>query len=117
MMQCEHTSATVTAAEGQEGQRKRRIVDELKIELENLQRQNKEEAEASAKEISSLRLRVVALETQLGKDPVRAANEPSIETRLGAGNVAGFYSSFFQSHATGVSQSEMVLSPQQETRK
>ena len=42
------------------------VVDEQKIELENLRREKKEEAAASEKEISSLRLRVMALETQLG---------------------------------------------------
>ena len=48
-----------------------RIIDEQKIELETLQREKREQAAASAKEISSLRLQVVALETQLGQ----AANE------------------------------------------
>jgi hypothetical protein len=42
------------------------VVDEQKIELENLRREKKEEAAASEKEISSLRLRVMSLESQLG---------------------------------------------------
>jgi hypothetical protein len=72
-----------------------------------------DEAAASAKEISSLRLRVVALEAQLGKD--QAVNETSSEDRLGTGNVAGF---IFQALAIGVSQPKTVVSlPQQKKRK
>ena len=43
-----------------------RIVEDQKIELENLHREKKDEATANAKEVSSLRLQVKELETQQG---------------------------------------------------
>ena len=57
-----------------------RIVDERKIELDNLHREKKEEAAASAKELSGLRLRVGELETLLGKD--QEVNKTSSEASL-----------------------------------
>ena len=81
------TSATVTATEGQTSQLSR-IVDEQKIELGNLQREKEELAAASAKEISGLRLRVVELETQLGK--AHSVNATS-SARLGAEDTAGYF--------------------------
>ena len=58
-----------------------RVVDEQKIELEILQREKKDEAAESAKQISGLRLRVVELETQLGKG--QATKETFSEARHG----------------------------------
>ena len=59
-----------------------RVVDEQRIELEILQREKKDEAAESAKQISGLRLRVVELETQLGKG--QATKETFSEARHGS---------------------------------
>jgi hypothetical protein len=59
-----------------------RVVDEQRIELEILQREKKDEAAESAKQISGIRLRVVELETQLGKG--QATKETFSEARHGS---------------------------------
>ena len=57
------------------------IIEKQKVELENLLREKKDEAAASAKEISGLRLRIVALETQLGESQaVKETLSPDICT-------------------------------------
>jgi hypothetical protein len=83
----QHLRATSTTA-GEPASQLICIIDEHKIELENLRREKKEEAAARAKEISSLRLRVAALENQLDKN--KADAETSSEDRL----VTGLPSSF-----------------------
>ncbi len=61
----------------------KRIIDEQKSELESLHREKKDEAAASNNEISSLRQRVIALETQLGQCKSPPANEADKETERG----------------------------------
>jgi hypothetical protein len=104
-------SATSTAAGGPASQLIC-IIDEQKIELENLRRDKKEEAAASSKEISSLRLRVAALENQLDKN--RADAETSSEARLGTRDVTGLPSSFDLKRV--IRYATVVSLPQQKKR-
>jgi hypothetical protein len=67
-----------------------RIADKHKIELDNLQREKKEEAAASAKEISGLRNRITALEAQLGNGKAGNTLSSAKEVRRGAENSADF---------------------------
>ena len=68
-----------------------RIADKHKIELDNLQREKKEEAAASAKEISGLRNRITALEAQLGNGKAGNTLSSAKEVRRGAENSAGAF--------------------------
>ena len=76
----QHASGTESESEQQASQLSR-IVDEQKIALDNLQREKREEAAASAKELTGLRLRVVELETLLSKG--QAVNETPSDASLG----------------------------------
>jgi hypothetical protein len=75
----------------------RRIIDEQKIQLEDLHREKKEEAAASSHEISTLRLRVMALENQLGlsKSAKEAANEAECGNETNAERIQARVAVFF----------------------
>jgi hypothetical protein len=107
----QHLRAT-SAAAGEPASQLGCIIDEQKIELENLRREKKEELAASSKEISSLRLRVAALENQLDKSQVDA--ETSSEARLGTRDVTDLPSSFDLKRI--IRNATVVSLPQQKKR-
>jgi hypothetical protein len=86
----QHPSTTTTAA-GEQTNQLKCLIDEQKLELENLRREKMEEAAVSVNAISSLRLRILALEAQLDKGQADA--ETSSEARLGTRDGTGLSSS------------------------
>jgi hypothetical protein len=108
----QHIGTTSTAA-GEPASQLICIIDDQKIELEKLRREKNGEAAASSKEISSLRLRVAALENQLDKNQADA--ETSSEARLGTRDVIGLTSSYDLKRL--IRNATVVSLPQQKKRK